>query len=251
MTTAVKSPHIRGTLAFPMPIYSVDDGKVYLVMEHGTTGFLIRKSAWARRKLGPYWKVWVRDLLLKLDDKYVKQITISSKGVWFVTDRSVDEWFWAASHLLANVVQLAEPPMNTRGDDHEGYWKVHRHADLTPIIDAVVLPDGASRFFTLVGGCGYVILRRRGVGRKQCPFTIKDVRMMVELQVAQACTRDGVPLNWHEIWWDRHRARFADARAAAAARARESRCIVTVEPPSRRKRRRTIRGVPVERGDNT
>jgi len=243
MTTLLQAPSAM------TPVHSKPDGVVYLVMERCAGGYavLIRKTRRAKAKLGPYWKVQVRELLFKLDEKYVKQVTFSSKGVWFVSERPAGEWIVATQCLLANIVPLAEPPM-TLADDDEGFWKVHPCADLSEIIDKVVLPDAAKRFFTLEGGHGYVKLRRSGVGRNKCTLSISEVRLMVELQVALACTRDGVPLDCDEIWLRHMRAQRRAAITATPRGRPARRPVATVElPRPPRARRRTVRGASVER----
>lgn len=235
------------------PVNSRPDGAVYLVMEECASGHgvLIRQSARTKSKLGRYWRVWVHELLLKLDDKYIKEIMFTSKGVVFVSEKLVDDWVWAITSLLANVVPLGDLPMWQPAHDREGFWRVDKRADLTEIIADITLPDTARKFFTLHGGDYYVELRRSGVGRNKCPLPIGVVMRMVELQVARACYSGGVPINWEVVVRRDQMRRSRELNHQPPKRRRPvKRRVVTVElPRPARKRRRTVRGKPVERGD--
>lgn len=198
MATISNQAANKPRLEFPIPVRSVHEGASFLVLEEcaGGHGLIVRRSRHGR-KLNRFWTVWAREWLLKLDAKYAIQVTTEKNSVRVVSELPVSRWVGAASHLLANVVPLGEPPMRMyywKGREYEGYWKVHPRADLTSIVRNLDLPKALTDFYEVYPFWNSVHFNRYGIEREKCLVPEWEMRMTVELKVALACARDGVPL---------------------------------------------------------
>lgn len=200
MTVASNQALVKPRLEFPVPVRSVQEGVSFLVLEEcaGGHGLIIRRSSRYGRKLNRFWTVWAREWLLKLDVKYAVQVMIEKNSVRVVSELPAWRWIGAASHLLANIVPLGEPPMRMyywKGREYEGYWKVHPHADLTNIIKGLDLPKALTDFYEIYPHWNSVHFSRYGIEREKCLMPEWEMRMTVELKVALACAQNGVPRN--------------------------------------------------------
>lgn len=249
MTTAVLQQVQRRTF----DVYSKADGVVHLVLEELADGrsIAVKLAEGTKSKLGSYWPVEAHEWLQKLDAKYNPVLSMSARSLRVSSDQPVEKWVGAAVSLLSNIYPLPFIPMVSWSSAEEGYWRVHKFADLSSVIAKVVLPEAANRFYTLHGGSVYVYLKRRGVDRDKCSLPISVVRNMVELQVARECNENGVPLDYERMYLrmlaNRRRQYEIERAAAIVARKARKRKVVTVElPPMPRQRKRTRAGIPVE-----
>lgn len=193
-----------------MPINSVQNGDVFLVIKPITNGVMIKRSGERGTELNRFWPAWLYDLLLqRMPAKHQLQLDMQSRGVRIQSRVPSKAWLGMVANAAAQIVPLEEAPFKPyakRGSLNEMRWMVHPYRDLTAIICGLELPGYVAKDYVVSDGYFDIWLRERGVGQRDRAVTKQQARMVVEWKITEAFHEHGAPVvdkNCRVFSWQR------------------------------------------------